>query len=128
MTAATGFRAAKPAGMDDAELLPISQTGLLCKFLIRYHDYEGLALNMEDQERPLADLGPTGQIMFLRNHGILACGRTIPEAFVMLYYLEEACRIQVAAQAGGAIVTPQHHVQDLTQAQAMRGFGADYAT
>jgi len=105
-------------------LLPISQTGLLYKDLIRYHDYEGLALNMEEQQRLLADLGPKGQIMFLRNHGILACGRTIPECFVMLYYAEEACQIQVAAQAGGAIVTPPQHVQDLTHAQAMRGFGA----
>jgi ribulose-5-phosphate 4-epimerase/fuculose-1-phosphate aldolase len=109
-------------------LLPISQTALLYKDLIRYHDYEGLALNMDEQKRLLADLGPTGQIMFLRNHGILACGRTIPECFVMLYYAEEACRIQVAAQAGGAVVTPPAAVQDLTHRQAMAGFGAALGT
>jgi ribulose-5-phosphate 4-epimerase/fuculose-1-phosphate aldolase len=109
-------------------LLPISQTALLYKDLIRYHDYEGLALNMDEQKRLLADLGPTGQIMFLRNHGILACGRTIPECFVMLYYAEEACRIQIAAQAGGAVVTPPQAVQDLTHRQAMAGFGAALGT
>ena len=105
-------------------LLPISQTALLYKDLIGYHDYEGLALNLDEQKRLLADLGATKQLLFLRNHGILACGRTIPEAFIMLYYLEEACRIQIAAQAGGAVVTPPQAVQDLAHKQAMGGFGA----
>jgi ribulose-5-phosphate 4-epimerase/fuculose-1-phosphate aldolase len=105
-------------------LLPLSQTGLLYKDLIGYHDYEGLALNLEEQERLLVDLGSTNQLLILRNHGLLACGRSIPEAFIMLFYLEQACRIQVAAQAAGNVRLPSKAVQDRTHQQAMKGFGA----
>ncbi|MGR8920995.1 MAG: class II aldolase/adducin family protein [Gammaproteobacteria bacterium] len=108
-----------------AGLLPLSQTALLYKDLIGYHDFEGLALKLEEQERLLADLGRDKQLLILRNHGLLACGHTIPEAFIMMYYLEQACRIQVAAQAGGAIHLPPADVQDLAHRQAMAGFGAE---
>lgn len=110
-------------------LLPISQTGLLYKDLIGYHEFEGLALNLAEQERLLADLGQDKQLLILRNHGLLACGRSIPEAFVMMFYLEQACRIQVAAQSGGArLHMPPKEVQDLTHKQAMTGLGADLGT
>lgn len=105
-------------------LLPISQTGLLYKDLIAYHDYEGLALDLDEQKRLLADLGRDKQLLILRNHGLLAGGRTIPEAFIMMFYLEQACRIQIAAQAGGAVHTPPVEVQDRAHKQAMAGFGA----
>lgn len=105
-------------------LLPISQTGLLYKDLIGYHEYEGLALDAAEQERLLADLGSEKQILILRNHGLLTCGKTIPEAFIMMYYLEQACRMQIAAQAGSGIVTPPKSVQDKAHAQAMTGLGA----
>ena len=109
-------------------LLPISQTGLLYKDLIGYHDFEGLALNPDEQERLLADLGADKQLLILRNHGLLACGRSIPEAFVMMFYLEQACRIQIAAQAGGRLNTPSKEIQELTHRQAMTGLGADLGT
>jgi ribulose-5-phosphate 4-epimerase/fuculose-1-phosphate aldolase len=105
-------------------LLPISQTSLLYRDLIGYHDFEGLALNIEEQERLLADLGADKQLLILRNHGLLACGRSIQEAFIMLFYLEQACRIQIAAQAAGSVSTPVPEVQKLTHQQAMRGFGS----
>ncbi|MFC3613427.1 class II aldolase/adducin family protein [Lutimaribacter marinistellae] len=109
-------------------LLPISQTGLLYKDLIGYHEFEGLALNLEEQKRLLADLGQDKQLLILRNHGLLACGRSIAEAFIMMFYLEQACRIQIAAQAGGALHTPPKEVQDLTHKQAMSGLGAELGT
>lgn len=105
-------------------LLPLSQTALLYTDLIGYHEYEGLALNPEEQERLLADLGPKKQILFLRNHGLLTCGRSIPEAFIMMYYIEQACRMQIAAQAGGKLHLPAKDVQDRAHAQAMGGLGA----
>ena len=104
-------------------LLPLSQTALLYKDLIAYHEYEGLALNLDEQQRLLADLGKVKQLLILRNHGLLTCGRTIPEAFIMMFYLEQACRIQVGAQAGGDIHLPSTSVQDLAHQQAMKGFG-----
>lgn len=106
-------------------LLPLSQTALLYKDLIAYHDYEGLALNPDEQERLLADLGQDKQLLILRNHGLLSCGRTIPEAFIMMFYLEQACRIQIGAQSGGEVCYPSIAVQDLAHQQAMKGFGAE---
>ena len=105
-------------------LLPLSQTALLYKDLIGYHTFEGLALNTEEQARLLEDLGAKKQLLILRNHGLLACGHSIPEAFIMLFYLEQACRIQIAAQASGKVSAPPQEVQDLTHQQAMRGFGS----
>jgi len=105
-------------------LLPLSQTALLYRGLIGYHDYEGIALNHEEQPRLLADLGEEKQILFLRNHGLLTCGRSIPEAFIMMYYIEQACRMQIAAQAGSGLHLPPKDVQVLAHAQAMTGLGA----
>lgn len=109
-------------------LLPMTQTALLYRDLIGYHGYEGLALNMSEQERLVADLGADKHILILRNHGLLACGRTIPEAFIMCYYVEQACRMQVAAQAGRGgvgqgLVLPPEEVQALAHKQAMGGIG-----
>jgi ribulose-5-phosphate 4-epimerase/fuculose-1-phosphate aldolase len=81
-------------------LLPISQHALRFHNAMAYHDYEGIALDLDEQERLVADLGPH-RAMILRNHGLLVAGRTIPEAFVLIYYLEMACKIQVQAMAGG---------------------------
>jgi len=76
-------------------LLPIAQTSM--RFAkIGYHDYEGVAVNIEEQERLVRDLGEhTG--MILRNHGLLVVGPTIPEAFNSMFRLERACQVQVAA-------------------------------
>jgi len=76
-------------------LLPIAQTSM--RFAkIAYHDYEGVAVNVEEQERLVRDLGEhTG--MILRNHGLLVVGPSIPEAFNSMFRLERACQVQVAA-------------------------------
>ncbi len=105
-------------------LLPLSQTGLLYKDLIGYHEYEGLALNLDEQKRLVKDLGNNKQLLILKNHGLLTCGRTIPEAFIMMYYLEQACRIQISAQAGSKVSLPKPEIQDLVHQQAMKGFGS----
>lgn len=81
-------------------LLPLSQHAALVERVVGYHDYEGVALNFEERERLVANLG-NGNLLILRNHGLLACGRTCGEAFIYLYRLEMACKIQVAALAGG---------------------------
>ena len=41
--------------------------------------------------------------MILRNHGLLAVGRTVPECFLRLYRLERACQVQLAAAAAGPL-------------------------
>ena len=82
-------------------LLPISQHAMRFHDNIAYHDYEGLALELDEQKRLVADLG-THKAMILRNHGLLTCGASIPETFDYMYYLERACQTQINALAGGA--------------------------
>lgn len=82
-------------------LLPISQHAMRFWNSIGYHDYEGLALELDEQQRLVRDLG-NYKAMILRNHGLLTCGTAIPEAFDYMYYLERACQTQIGAMSGGA--------------------------
>src|SRR6202008_1582011 len=68
-------------------LLPLTQNAMRFDGHIGYHDYEGPALSMDEQQRLVAGPGPHNA-MVLRNHGLLACGPGIPEAFNLLYQLE----------------------------------------
>jgi ribulose-5-phosphate 4-epimerase/fuculose-1-phosphate aldolase len=81
-------------------LLPISQQAMLALSSLAYHDYEGLALNEEEKPRLVADLGDKSHLI-LRNHGLLTVGRTAAEAFLSMFLLERACKIQILAQSGG---------------------------
>lgn len=85
-------------------LLPISQQSIFPLAGLAYHGYEGVALNDDERPRLVADLG-TRNCMILRNHGLLTCGRGVPEALLTMYTLESACRIQILAQAGGGALT-----------------------
>jgi ribulose-5-phosphate 4-epimerase/fuculose-1-phosphate aldolase len=80
---------------------------------VTYHDYEGIALYLEEQERMASDLGKTSHAMILRNHGLLALGETVRRAFEVMYYLDAACQIQIDACAGG-----MHNVQIMSDAAA----------
>jgi len=76
-------------------LLPLAQTSM--RFAkIGYHDYEGVAVNLEEQERLVRDLGEHAGLI-LRNHGLLVVGGSIPETFYSMFKLERACQVQVAA-------------------------------
>src|SRR5262249_21377699 len=82
-------------------LLPISQHAMRMQREVTYHDYEGIALDMDERVRMAQDLGKTARAMILRNHGLLTLGTTVREAFEIMYYLDCACQIQVDAMAGG---------------------------
>jgi ribulose-5-phosphate 4-epimerase/fuculose-1-phosphate aldolase len=81
-------------------LLPITQTAMLVREEIAYHDYEGVATDLDERERLVADLG-TKKAMILRNHGTLACGPSVAETFITMYYLERACEAQIMALSAG---------------------------
>ncbi|SMH34669.1 class II aldolase/adducin family protein [Azospirillum agricola] len=98
-------------------LLPITQHSLRWYNRIAYHAYEGIALDLAERERLVADLG-SHHSMILRNHGLLTVGRDVPEAAVLMYYLEQACRQQVMALSGGRpLITPPHDVCEHTARQ-----------
>jgi ribulose-5-phosphate 4-epimerase/fuculose-1-phosphate aldolase len=81
-----------------AGLLPISQFAMRYQGHMGVHDYEGVSLEDDERARLVEDLG-AHDVLVLRNHGVLTVGRTIPEAFILMYYFEKAARVQIAAQA-----------------------------
>ena len=98
-------------------LLPISQQSMFPLASIAYHDYEGLALNDEEKPRLVEDLGDKNYLI-LRNHGLLTVGKTVAEAFLSMYILQRACKIQILAQAGGGVlVQVPDPIQKLVAAQ-----------
>jgi ribulose-5-phosphate 4-epimerase/fuculose-1-phosphate aldolase len=103
-------------------LLPISQHSARIVGDVTYHDYEGIALDLDERERLARDLGPTSRSMILKNHGLLALGGTVREAFVLMYNLEQSCRIQVDAMAAGRdrITLISEATCERTRAQAYR--------
>lgn len=107
-------------------LLPLSQTAMLCLDHLSYHDYEGVALNLDERQRLIQDLG-NKSMMILRNHGLLTAGQTVAETFTYLYFLMKACEIQVRALGCGptyqpsaaAIQTTAEQSQSLGKAAAL---------
>ena len=81
-------------------LLPLTQTAMLIRDEIAYHDYEGVAVDLDERGRIIADLGDKGA-MLLRNHGTLTVGDNVGEAFVRMYFLERACLAQILALSAG---------------------------
>jgi ribulose-5-phosphate 4-epimerase/fuculose-1-phosphate aldolase len=107
-------------------LLPLAQTSMRFAH-IGYHDYEGVAINLEEQERLVRDLGDHAG-MILRNHGLLVVGASIPEVFYSIFKLERACQVQVAALSCNTDLQfpPQQVIEDsykMYLPQTRRPFG-----
>jgi len=79
-------------------LLPLSQHALRFYGKIAYLDYTGIFDTQQKRDALPATLG-SGDVLMLRNHGPLVVGATVAEAFSRIYYLERACRIQIASLA-----------------------------
>jgi ribulose-5-phosphate 4-epimerase/fuculose-1-phosphate aldolase len=107
-------------------LLPISQQSLFVLASLGYHDYEGVALNTDEQPRLVRDLGGKTNLM-LKNHGLLTVGASTADAFLSMYLFESACTIQVRALAGGGeltqIAAPLLQGIRAAAAQVTRGLG-----
>jgi len=106
--------------------LPMTQTAM--RFTkVAYHDYEGVAVDLDEQQRLVADLGDA-DLMVLRNHGLLVVGPTIPQAFSNIYRAELACKAQLLAMASGdEVVLPKAEViaktNHLYRPEVRRPFG-----
>jgi len=81
-------------------LIPMIQDAMPFFNRVAYHDYEGLAVDTGERERLAANLG-NKMSMILRNHGLLTCGETVAEAFMHMYYLERACKVQMQVLGSG---------------------------
>uniref|UniRef100_A0A8C9CXW2 Adducin 2 n=1 Tax=Phocoena sinus TaxID=42100 RepID=A0A8C9CXW2_PHOSS len=83
-------------------LLPVSHNALLVGDMA-YYDFNGEMEQEADRINLQKCLGPTCKILVLRNHGVVALGDTVEEAFYKIFHLQAACEIQVSAlsSAGG---------------------------
>jgi ribulose-5-phosphate 4-epimerase/fuculose-1-phosphate aldolase len=97
-------------------LLPLTQTAMRWS-KIAYHDFEGVAVDVDERQRIVEDLGDC-EVMILRNHGLLSVGQAIGQAFNNIYRLERACETQLLAMAcNSEINMPQQAVIDRSNAQ-----------
>tara|TARA_Y100000590_G_scaffold407443_1_gene497706 strand:+ start:625 stop:1365 length:741 start_codon:yes stop_codon:yes gene_type:complete len=101
-------------------LIPLQQDTYQFYNCVAYHDFEGQALNTDERESLVNDLGDKNA-MILKNHGLLTTGRSVAEAWVAMFELEKACKIQILAQSAGQII---HHppVEIMEKAGAARNF------
>lgn len=106
----THTTAGQAVSCQEQGLLPMSFSAVMFHERIAYHDFEGITLDLDEQERLLADLGDK-DVMILRNHGLLTCGPTLADAFQEMYQLQRSCEVQVAALAGGArVIIPREEL------------------
>ncbi|MFY7958585.1 MAG: class II aldolase/adducin family protein, partial [Elsteraceae bacterium] len=100
-------------------LLPLNQFSLQFHNRLAYHDYQGIALDVAERASLVADLGDKWS-MILRNHGLLTCGKTVAAAFNRMFYLNQSCEVQIAAQSAGKLRLPSPEVMEHTAKQFER--------
>ena len=69
---------------------------------VAYHDFEGITVEEGEKARLVASIGAKRAVI-LRNHGLLAWGPSLPEAFMTLWTLQRACDVQIAASSAGEL-------------------------
>jgi ribulose-5-phosphate 4-epimerase/fuculose-1-phosphate aldolase len=98
-------------------LLPLNQTNMAFYERVAYYDYEGIPLDLGVRQRIVAALGDK-KAAILRNHGLLTVGRSVAEAYFLMFYLNKACEIQLEAmKTGRPLRIPSHEDCDFTARQ-----------
>merc|ERR1719186_1597179 len=105
-------------------LLPLSQESCLIGD-VSYHSYSGIVIEPEERQSIAKDLGPNNKVMFLRNHGVVCCGKTIEEAFMVTYHTVLACDTQLKMMPFGLdnLVLIDDEVRRKTYEIGQRGGG-----
>jgi len=107
-------------------LLPLVQDAFIFHNRLATHDYEGVSLDTAECDRLAGHLGQQ-KAMLLRNHGLLTCGTTVGEAFVLMYYLDKSCRVQLEVmQSGAAVVLPDEATIEKAAQQSTRFAAGKY--
>ena len=81
-------------------LMFVNQDALQFYDNVGYHDFAGIACDLEERKHLVADLG-SNFALILRNHGLLTVGRTVGEAYTLMYFLEKVCAAQLSLMAAG---------------------------
>merc|ERR1719315_40347 len=105
-------------------LLPLSQESCLIGD-VSYHSYSGILVDSSERESIGRDLGASNKVMFLRNHGVVCCGKTIEEAFHVSYHTVLACDTQLKMMPFGLdnLVLIDDEVRRKTYEIGQRGGG-----
>ena len=90
---------------------------------LAYHDYEGIALDLEERDRLIADVGEKS-LLILRNHGTLTIGQNCAIAFLRMYLLENACKTQILAQSVGGAEHLHEESEDMSARVYKQGLPA----
>ena len=98
-------------------LQPMIQDAAIFYNRVSYHDWEGMSTESEECERLSKSLGKNN-VMILRNHGLLTCGNTIAEAFMLMYYLDRACKNQIdTLSTGMKLNVPSDNIMEFAAGQ-----------
>tara|TARA_B100001123_G_scaffold422125_1_gene530608 strand:- start:156 stop:902 length:747 start_codon:yes stop_codon:yes gene_type:complete len=98
-------------------LIPMIQDSAIFYNRVSYHDWEGMSTEADECERIGQSLGKN-KVMILKNHGLLTCGTTISEAFMLMYYLDRACKNQIDALSTGMKTDiPTHNIMEYAAGQ-----------
>ena len=96
---------------------PIIQDAAIFHNRVSYHEWEGMSTNREECDRLSNDLSDN-KVMILRNHGLLTCGESVSEAFILMYYLERACKNQLDTYSmGKELIKPSSNLLEFTASQ-----------
>jgi ribulose-5-phosphate 4-epimerase/fuculose-1-phosphate aldolase len=87
---------------------------------VAYHEFEGITVNTDERQRLVANIGDK-RVVILRNHGLLAWGETLEEAFMWLWLLQRACDVQIAAASVGPLRRMSESALDQTRLEAAGG-------
>ncbi|XP_053407842.1 gamma-adducin-like isoform X3 [Mercenaria mercenaria] len=104
--------------------LPLSQESLICGE-VSYHDYNGILVDPSERETLQRNLGPINKVMVLRNHGIVACGSSIEEAYHYAFNVVNACNSQIQAIPAGVdnLILVSQEIKQKTFTTANQGGG-----
>jgi ribulose-5-phosphate 4-epimerase/fuculose-1-phosphate aldolase len=98
-------------------LQPIIQDAAIFYNRVSYHDWEGMSTETEECQILSKNLG-LNNVMILRNHGLLTCGSTISETFMLMYYLDKACKNQLdTLSTGKQTISPSHKIMEFAAGQ-----------
>ncbi|NXD09786.1 ADDG protein, partial [Nothocercus nigrocapillus] len=108
-------------------ILPISQEALILGD-VAYYNYQGSLDEQEERIQLQKVLGPSCKVLVLRNHGVVALGESLEEAFHYIFNVQLACETQVHALAGAGgvdnlLVLDVQKFKPLTHALAAAGGG-----
>ena len=98
-------------------LIPMIQDAAIFYNRVSYHDWEGMSTENEECKRLSKSLGEN-KVMILKNHGLLTCGTTIAEAFMLMYYLDRACKTQIDVKSTGEKLNiPSNNIMEYAAGQ-----------